>query len=83
MEARKKDFVKKLLISKVSLSVRRFWGKKGKMGAKNLLSPSPLGRPDTQAIQIWKTNNQVEALANALKNMTEVALQLEQKKRKK
>ena len=53
------------------------------MGAKNLLSPSPLGRPDTQAIQIWKTNNRVEALANALKNMTEVALQFEQKKRKK
>ena len=43
MEARKKDFVKKLLISKFSLSVRCFWGKKGKMGAKNLLSPSPLG----------------------------------------
>ena len=36
-----------------SLSVRRFWGKRGKMeakkGEKNLLSPIPLGRPDTQA----------------------------------
>ena len=83
MEARKKDFVKKLLISKFSLSIRRFWGKRGKMEAKNLLSPIPLGRPDTQVVQIWKINNQVEALANALKNMTEVALQLEQKKRKK
>ena len=36
-----------------SLSIRRFRGKRGKMeakkGEKNLLSPIPLGRPDTQA----------------------------------
>ena len=37
---------------KVSLSIRRFWGK----GAKNLLSPSPLGRPDTQAIRRFEKN---------------------------
>ena len=40
---------------RISLSIRRFWGKRGKMEArkgyiKNLLSPIPLGRPDTQAI---------------------------------
>ena len=39
-----------------SLSIRRFWGKRGRMEAKKgegyLLSPSPLGRPDTQAKQI-------------------------------
>ena len=35
-----------------SLSIRCLWGKRGKMEAKteNLLSPTPLGRPDTQAI---------------------------------
>ena len=36
-----------------SLSIRRFWGKRGRMEAKKgesyLLSPCPLGRPDTQA----------------------------------
>ena len=32
---------------KGSLSIRRFWGKGGK---KNRFSPSPVGRPDTQAI---------------------------------
>ena len=33
----------------VSLSIRRFWGKGEK---KNLLSPNPVGRPDTQAT-LW------------------------------
>ena len=32
-----------------SLSIRRFWGKGEKWKRKNLLSPSPVGRPDTQA----------------------------------
>ena len=34
-----------------SLSIRRFWGKgeKWKRKRKNLLSPNPVGRPDTQA----------------------------------
>ena len=39
-----------------SLSIRRFCGKRGRMEAKKgescLLSPCPLGRPDTQAKQI-------------------------------
>ena len=34
--------------TKNSLSIRRFWGKRGKMEAN---SPIPLGRPDTQARQ--------------------------------
>ena len=47
---------------KFSLSIRRFWGKRGKMEAKkgescslikNLVSPIPLGRPDTQAKTSW------------------------------
>ena len=31
------------------LSIRRFWGKGERWKRKNLLSPSLLGRPDTQA----------------------------------
>ena len=31
-----------------SMSIRRFWGERGKREAKNLLSLSLLGRPDTQ-----------------------------------
>ena len=46
------------ITAKSSLSIRHFWGERGKMEGKkgesspikNLLSPSPLGRPDTQAI---------------------------------
>ena len=47
------------ITGKSSLSIRHFWGERGKMEGKkgespspikNLLSPSPLGRPDTQAI---------------------------------
>ena len=38
-------------VNKCSLSIRRFWGKgeRWKRKRENLLSPSPLGRPDTQA----------------------------------
>ena len=31
-----------------SMSIRRFWGERGRREAKNLLSLSLLGRPDTQ-----------------------------------
>ena len=50
-----------------SLSIRRSWGKGEKWKRKNLLSPSPVGRPDTQATSFQTFCLTVRAYLNTQK----------------